>query len=342
MVNKLRLYTHDRVDDEFQALGVAGHTGSLNDRIKYYLINLGYTGSLGDMLNTYHEGAVAPVISNFSTAGAPDSMSFDVDVDCTCYWLLDQTATQTAAAVIAGGTYDGSQAITSPSETIAVDFSAAPDGSYYLHIVCNNGASSNVIDQAVELTADSFVDTFAYTIGTKLTEQITPAVYTRLESQNEGVKQMSAGVAGIQDANSWEVIGWTGDTADDHFWEVTIGTGVSSGFTDVVDLYARYVDANNYIRMRGAALVTHSLIKCIAGTETIVDATQGAFTDGTLLRIQVIGDTVKTFEDGVEVHSYTHADLDTGGVLASGRPALKTGSFNGSMHYTKFEIGDAS
>lgn len=45
----MRIHPEKTQDEEFNILGIAGYTGTLNDRQFKYLRSLGYDGSLADM-----------------------------------------------------------------------------------------------------------------------------------------------------------------------------------------------------------------------------------------------------------------------------------------------------
>lgn len=54
MAKRIRTLLGPTVDLDFQALGVAGHTGSFNDRMFKYLGGIGFTGNLTDRLVGFH------------------------------------------------------------------------------------------------------------------------------------------------------------------------------------------------------------------------------------------------------------------------------------------------
>lgn len=54
-----RLFPAKTVDEEFKTLGDAGHEGSLNDRIFYYLGALSITGALTERLKKYRDSLYA-------------------------------------------------------------------------------------------------------------------------------------------------------------------------------------------------------------------------------------------------------------------------------------------
>ena len=69
-----------------------------------------------------------------------DSVDYSTDSTGTFYWLLDTTASHTAAEVeLGGGSASGSFAVTAGTTTEPIDLSAVAAGDYKFHAVIKDG-----------------------------------------------------------------------------------------------------------------------------------------------------------------------------------------------------------
>lgn len=65
----MRIYPDKTVDEEFKALGDAGHTGTLNDRQFSFLRGQGLSNSLTDMFFRYSGAAATLTVATTGDAG---------------------------------------------------------------------------------------------------------------------------------------------------------------------------------------------------------------------------------------------------------------------------------
>jgi hypothetical protein len=99
-------------------------------------------------------GAAGPQITGWTidTAPDPDAVDFTCDMAATIDWLVNQTPTMTAAAIVAavaasGGDARGSYVWDGVADSdFTIDLSAVPAGDYYLHGV---GRSGSLVGNAV-------------------------------------------------------------------------------------------------------------------------------------------------------------------------------------------------
>lgn len=113
----MRIYTDKTQDEEWEALGDLGHSGTLNERQWKYLGSLGYTGTLTDRFAQMSDGDIlAPTVVSYSPADG----GTDVAVDATLAIVFSETMDTTASTTVTLKTVGGAAIETFDSSTDGV------------------------------------------------------------------------------------------------------------------------------------------------------------------------------------------------------------------------------
>jgi hypothetical protein len=146
-------------------------------------------------------------------------------------------------------------------------------------------------------------------------------------------QKVAAFVAGDDEAEAYTGISWP----DDQYVQVAVSGLTTTGGGTGIGVILRCADGNNFYRVvvSGEASNNVSVSKQVATVFTTITNRTTAWSDGDVLKVDVIGDTLRVYKNGVQLG----ADIAGDGALATGAVGIGYSSTASAARADLFEGG---